>query len=160
MKNSLCVALSLVTIPLMASYQGGPPTFQDGFLTMATRGGFCGGVTLVPKADRAVRVISQRFVEGWFHSRKKPKNILSKWVELPVGGVRVGYDWAGFRPSHHYRIYCQTMNEHGAWQNVQCSEVLELMDVQHNRPCVAGPVGPSARYGPLHMKTKSKIIKH
>lgn len=134
----------------------GAPAFDSGKITMATTGLMCGGVTLIPDVNSRVRVMSQRFATGLFGKSMKPGKQLSSWVELPAGGLRVGYDWAGPRKSYHYKIFCQRMNDRGEWMPVDCAKVVDLYDVQHNRPCLIGPAGPSAKYAPLNMSIRKK----
>ena len=149
------VLFACATTPLFATRIGGKPTFNSGYIQMATRAGLCGGVTFVPDPNYNVRVVAQRFDQGVIsHVIGPVAGILSKPVELPMGGLRVAYDWAGIRPSYHYRVYCQVQNERGNWVKIDCSKVVMIDDVKHNWPCVSGPAGPSAKYDSLNMKRK------
>lgn len=158
-KNLFFIVIIVSVLPLCAARQANAPAFEMGYIKMATvLPGLCGGVTLVPNADAFVRVRSYRLAQGWFGSGVKPGKPLSTWIEIPENGLRVAYDQGGPRSSYHYRLHCQTMNPHGVWLPTDCAKVIRLEDVQHNRPCVGGPAGPSASYAPLNMRTKAKPI--
>jgi hypothetical protein len=159
MKKYLVLATLCFVMPLFARKEESKPTFENNYIKMATQGGLCGGVTLVPNPNALVRVQSQRFSEGLFSSTVTPGKTLSKWVEIPAGGLRVRYDWAGTLASAHYRIFCQKQNERGHWMPVDCSQVLKLEGIKHNSGCVIGPLGPSAEYGALNMQTSEKAKK-
>lgn len=156
MKKFVVVTLmALIALPAFAARIARQPEFNNGSIMMSANGGLCGGITIDPikEGDSIVdvRVMSQRFAESIFGD-VKPGKPLSDWVEVPVGGMRVGYDWAGPRPSFHYRIYCQRKNQYGQWGIVDCKRAVTIRDVQHNRPCVWGPAGASASYEPLNMR--------
>ena len=166
MKKVLMILILVSTNgALFAKRLASKPEFEKNYIKMAAKGLLCGGVTLRPTSGFNVRVMSRRFSESTLDktivvpgeilskSEKKKKKSDRGWVEVPPGGLRVHYDWAGPRPSFHYRIFCERQNERGSWRSVDCSKVLAIEDVKHNRACVIGPAGPSAHYSPLNMKT-------
>lgn len=129
------------------------PQFEGDYVKMTAKAFHCGGVTFVAKPGQTVRLSARKYEKKYLISKNvKPGKILSDDVKVPQGGLRVRYDWAGIEPSH-YRVYCERQNERGVWQAANCSEVIELDDVQHNRTCGYGPLGPSASYKPLNMKS-------
>ncbi len=167
MKKSLLILVLIFTSSaLFARGLASKPKFEENYIKMAAKGFLCGGVTLKPLPGFNVRVMSQFFYQpidssiikgGKVLSRagkekkKSKKNGDNNWVEVGPGGMRVRYDSAKAIQPSHYRVFCQMKNERGNWRNIECSKVLAIEDVKHNRPCV-GPAGPSASYSPLNMK--------
>ena len=171
MKKLLMILILISTSSaLFAKGLASKPEFEENYIKMAAKGFLCGGITLKPRPDFNVRVMSQHFYQPDRSTTIKPGKVLSRtgkekkkskkngdndWIEVGPGGMRVRYDSAGLGldPSSHYRVFCQMQNEKGNWRNTECSKVLILEDIKHNRPCV-GPGGPSASYSPLNMQTK------
>ncbi len=160
MKKQFLLIISLVGVmPVYASKQESAPKFVDDHVIMATQGGLCGRVIFIPMSGMKVRMQAQRFSEGLFSSTIKPGDILSDWVELPRGGRAFRYDWAGSRPSDHYRGFCEYATERGKWMPISCSQAVIISGVKHNVGCVVGPLGPEADYAPLNMSTSAKPVK-
>ncbi len=139
----------------------GRPAFEGFYIKMHAQFGRCGGVTIVSKGNEMVRVLSRKFAKAyWWGKQLKPGTILSKgnegWVEVPPGGFRARYDRPG--RSAYYGVYCQKRNDRGFWENVPCSKVVDLKDVQHNRLCVRGVLGPNAPDKPLNMVVPKKPV--
>lgn len=152
--KKILLGLSLVGLSISAARIAQQPKFDNNSIMMSANGGLCGGFTLTPLPDMQVRVMSQRFAETLLGSEMKAGKQLSNWVDLPAKGLRIGYDWAGSRPSYHYRIFCQLKNEEGQWVATDCQKVVTIKEVLHNRPCVWGAAGARALYEPLNMRVK------
>ena len=152
------VVTVFAVLPAFAERMARQPEFANGTIKMSANGGLCGGFTIDPIIDGDYGDV---FIRSYRYSKNllgelKPGRPLSDWQELPEGGLRVGYDWAGPRPSYHYRVFCKARNMHGKLMLVDCKKVVTIRDVKHNRPCVWGAAGANALYEPLNMRVSDK----
>ncbi|TET06414.1 hypothetical protein E3J79_01885 [Candidatus Dependentiae bacterium] len=132
------------------------PTFvQDGdidYIKLASKGGLCGGVTLKPK--KALPAGQQIVLQAFHYKGEKEgegfgKKKTGEYRPTFPWSIRAKYDWAGLRPSSHYRIYCYAEYK-GVLTPLKCSEYIKLEGIKHNVPCIFG--GASRRMG-LHWES-------
>lgn len=150
------------TIPLSVYTASTSPRFACGGLCieLVAQGSLCGALRVVPISKNPfggtaeLRLRSVLFYQSLVGSTWNSEPIATSG-RVPPEGIRVRYDWAGGRPSFHYRIYCQKYTAVGGGQynieDVVCQDYVKIEGVKHNVGCVGGPAGPEASYDPLYM---------
>jgi len=135
-------------------FSKGIPVFDFGAIKLKSAGlGKCTGVTLVPTMGQLIEIRSQRFTKSFFGSEARPGKLLSEWMELNPGGMRVKFDRAG-GPHDYYKIYCR-IKEGNRIRTAECRDVVTIQGVKTGH-CSSGPGGTEAKYAPLNMTIKKK----
>lgn len=136
------------------------PKFESNYIKFVAKGSLCGSVRISPKVANPfggtaeLRLRSVLFWQSLIGSTWNSQEI-GVSQRVPPEGITQRYDWAGGRPSFHYRVYCQKYTAVGGGQynveDVRCSDVVNVESIKHNVGCVGGPAGPDASYSPLNM---------
>lgn len=130
----------------------GQQFFDFGAIKLKSAGlGKCVGITLVPSTGKKVQVRAQRFTKSFWGSAPKPGKVLSKWIKVGPGGMRVKYDRAG-GGQDYYKVFCRVQSGAG---RVDCRDVLRIEDVKPGH-CWSGPGSTDASFAPLNMTIKNK----
>jgi hypothetical protein len=133
----------------------GRPEFEEEYIKIGSNLFLCGGVTITPVGTQDIQVQSMKFKKGLLGSQFQPAKTLSPWQKLPSGGVRVKYNWPGYRKQ--FRVFCKRQGEFGVWNSIACRDAVRLDFIKHGKYCgkIAGALGAATaarKYKPLNLR--------
>lgn len=149
--KNLIIALALSSVINIFSIGGTKPEIvkQDNnveYIKLVAQGGLCGSIYVTPKSGKEESIN----LEARLYDANVFKEVTGS-AKLPHQGLNVRYDWAGFWPNTHYRIYAYKSDGNGNKEYVNIGDYVIIENVKHNVGCVPGIGGPEADYPPLNM---------
>jgi len=144
-----------------------PYFMPDGSIKIGSNIGNCGGIKVTPllrsKLDKDTQELLRQG-ELWVKARlfsatdtPASDNFTGK-MRVPEGGFTTAYDWAGRRPSAHYRIYFYVRSYPKGGQDavietpVDAQNIVTFKIMAHNASCaLPGFISGTGSYGALQM---------
>ncbi len=144
-----------------------PYYMPDGSIKVGANIGNCGGIKVTTIQRSQLSPDTQELLkqgELWVKARlfsatdTPASNEFIGKMRVPEGGFTAAYDWAGRRPSAHYRVYFYVLSYPMGGQGarieipVDAQQVIQFKTLTHNSSCVLPSfISGTGSYGPLQM---------